>query len=102
MLWSTYVSNFTLVDKSAQYTPIGSLRAPTTAQALGELTFWKENIRRLNGQSFMEQKVHDVEVFSDASFTGYGGFVSGSGNWTEAEVRDSGENYRLSQKCYHG
>jgi hypothetical protein len=44
---------------------------------------------------FIKQQICDVEVFSDASYTGYGGFVSDdtdqncSGSWTEFESEQS-------------
>ena len=64
-------------------------------QAREELTFWAKHLRDLNGQTFVSQTVCDVEVYSDASSVGYGGFIlgikyqNGSGSWTDSESEKS-------------
>ena len=70
--------------------------------AVEELHFWRENAKSLNekGMAICEQRSAEVSVFSDASGTGYGGYVAlcagalveGTevyGCWDEAEVCQS-------------
>ena len=47
-------------------------------KALEELDFWRAHARALNekGMAIFEQRNVDVSVFSDASGTGYGGYVA--------------------------
>ena len=58
-----------------------------TDGAKSELKFWADELRSRNGQRFRPE----IKAFSDASDTGYGGFLSGdvnqnsSGRWTDSE-----------------
>lgn len=62
-------------------------------RVLEELTFWKEHVSKLNGQPLIQKYEFDpdVEVYSDASHTGYGGYIldkRGSavfGSWSDQE-----------------
>jgi hypothetical protein len=66
-----------------------------TEEALKELIFWLKHILELNGQTFVTKQDCSKEVFSDASATGYGGFISGdngqncSGSWSDSESEKS-------------
>lgn len=44
-------------------------------RALGELSFWKDNMQRLNGQSMWFASSAVRITYSDASAYGYGGYV---------------------------
>ena len=65
-----------------------------TSDAVREIVFWKTNIRVLNSSKFVNGDVCTVEVYSDASGTGYGGYISAPprgrsayGTWTISESR---------------
>ena len=56
-----------------------------------ELNFWLQNISLLNGFPFRFRLAPTMQIYSDASDTGFGGFVKGNralryhGTWTPAE-----------------
>ena len=62
---------------------------------VNELQFWAANISSLNGFPIKLRLAPTMQIFSDASDTGYGGFVQGDpklrfhGIWTAAESRAS-------------
>ncbi|KAK3107923.1 hypothetical protein FSP39_025264 [Pinctada imbricata] len=67
-------------------------------KVLDEMIFWRENCSVLNGSSLVtscEVKEYDCIVYSDASHTGYGGYIldkPGSeviGLWSDSEVEQS-------------
>ena len=66
-----------------------------TERARSELLFWRENLDRLNGRPFSESTVYDVQVYSDASGVGYGGFLTNisaaeaTGQWSRLESMQS-------------
>ena len=66
-----------------------------TERARSELLFWRENLDRLNGRPFSESTVYDVQVHSDASGVGYGGFLTNistaeaTGQWSRLEYMQS-------------
>lgn len=66
------------------------------SNVLDELVFWKENVRDINGLPFSKVELDaTLEVYSDASHTGYGGYIvdkRGSaviGSWSEQESSQS-------------
>ena len=62
-----------------------------SSEALGELIFWKENLRSLNESSFTDELDIEKSIFCDASGAGFGGYIAdlhGSevvGSWSESE-----------------
>jgi hypothetical protein len=61
-------------------------------RARRELVFWKENVQTLNGQAIRTVVDHSSIVYSDASQTGFGGYVAlrddcqVSGQWSMVET----------------
>ena len=55
-----------------------NLLVPVDADALGEITFWRDNVRALNNRCMRIELDNSCEVdaFSDASDVGYGGYLS--------------------------
>lgn len=58
-------------------------------QTLGELEFWKINLRSINGKEIKTSKeLSELKIFSDASDSGFGAYVENSeisevvGLWT--------------------
>ena len=51
---------------------------PVDNDALGEITFWRDNIRVLNNRGMCIELDNscEIEAFSDASAVGYGGYLS--------------------------
>ena len=63
--------------------------------AYHELNFWKENLKKINGRAFIGIEATDKVMFSDASGSGFGGFIEHLtdseliGSWSEAESAKS-------------
>ena len=68
-----------------------------TDKAKHELNFWIQNLKALNGQKFVLDYVYELIAFSDASDTGYGGYIMHDGNvdqissgtWKDSESKES-------------
>ena len=66
-----------------------------TPEALVELNFWVHEITNFNGQHIWPQLSAVRVVYSDASSTGYGGYLVEHGNmvanghWSESESKQS-------------
>ena len=66
-----------------------------SADAKIELTFWKQSIEKVNGQPIWHSPSAVQIVYSDASNTGYGGYMVkhgmhvAQGNWLEHEAKQS-------------
>ncbi|XP_069102077.1 uncharacterized protein [Argopecten irradians] len=64
-------------------------------EALDELRFWFYNVESLNGAQIDRSYKHDFVVYSDASATGYGGYIlhvnksEVLGEWTDTESKES-------------
>ena len=60
-----------------------------------ELMFWKHNVCKLNGCPFIKFETFDLFVYSDASSTGYGGYIDSIkesehfGKWNKFEKKQS-------------
>ena len=54
-----------------------NLLVPVDADSLGEITFWRDNVRVLNnrGMGIELDNSCEIEAFSDASDVGYGGYL---------------------------
>ena len=66
-----------------------------TGTALEELEFWNDNIRILDGKPWQDARKCTRVIYSDASNTGYGGYVVNEGSnichgqWTPKEMLES-------------
>ncbi|CAC5407830.1 unnamed protein product [Mytilus coruscus] len=45
--------------------------------AFDEVVFWKENVEFLNGKELLDEKICTSVVYTDASGTGFGGYIVG-------------------------
>ncbi|KAL5010755.1 hypothetical protein ScPMuIL_013060 [Solemya velum] len=65
------------------------------SKAKDEIRFWKENSKELNGQDLVGSNECTISVYSDASDTGFGGYIDGIedseviGTWSEFEAEQS-------------
>ena len=79
------------IESRVSWTSLINLPSSVTA----ELEFWIQNIKLLNGFPFKFRLVPTIQISSDASATGYGGFVHGKsdmrlhGIWSVSEKLNS-------------
>ena len=73
---------------------------------IAELKFWHSNLHSYNGFSIKHQHTPSCAVYSDASNTGYGGYVVGSpalklcGSWSQLEQSRSSTWRKLAAVLY--
>ena len=73
---------------------------------VAELKFWAESISRLNGFTIASRSAPRLTVYSDASSTGFGGFVENRsdlrfhGTWEESE-RNKSSTWRELAAVFH-
>ena len=68
---------------------------------ISEFDFWLSNITSLNGFPFKYRLVPSMQIFSDASATGYGGYIQGrdirvQGHWSDIDASKSSTWRELS------
>ncbi|CAG2253752.1 unnamed protein product [Mytilus edulis] len=58
--------------------------------AFDEVVFWKENVEFLNGKELLDEKVCTSVVYTDASGTGFGGYIVEDSTRTNNRRRNIG------------